>query len=177
MLNFINQALGAATITGFAVIVVLIVAISQGKKNRVIHFFGSHAIFFSFLISLGALMGSLFYSEVLGYPPCSLCWYQRIFMFPIVIMLGMALYERRTDVRDYGIVLGIFGGVVAFYHTYLQWGGTPLASCGVGPGQVSCAQRFVFLWDFLTLPLMSLAAFLLIIFILYTHKIYEHKKN
>ncbi len=115
----------------------------------------------AFLIALSSLVFSLYYSEVLGYAPCTLCWIQRIFMYSQVFILGYAWIRNEVTIAPYSILLSSFGALVALYNHYLQLGGDPLIPCGAGA--VSCAQRFVFMFGYVSIPWMSFTAFALMI--------------
>lgn len=71
-------------------------------------------------IAVGGTLGSLYFSEILGLYPCELCWYQRIFMYPLVVVLGVATYQHQMDVWQTALPLAIGGVVVAGTHSYLQ---------------------------------------------------------
>jgi disulfide bond formation protein DsbB len=113
----------------------------------------------SFLIALAATLASLFVSEVLGYPPCSLCWYQRIAMYPLALIFFVALWSGDTGHARYSLPLAGLGAFIALYHNLLYYGviSEPILPCQEG---VSCTERQVELFGFVTVPLMSLAAFL-----------------
>jgi len=115
----------------------------------------------SFVIALGATLGSLFVSEVLGYPPCVLCWYQRIAMYPLAVVLLIALWLEDRAYPRYSLPLAGLGAALAIYHNLLYYGVIPeeIAPCEQG---VSCTTRQVELLGFITVPLMSLAAFVTI---------------
>lgn len=114
-------------------------------------------------VALLGTIASLYYSEVLGFPPCNLCWYQRIFMYPQVFMLGFAWYRHDRSVVPYSLLLSGIGIALAGYHSYLQFGGSPLIPCGAGSQAAACAQRFVFEFGFITIPLMTATAFALML--------------
>lgn len=105
-----------------------------------------------------ATAGSLYFSEVLGLFPCELCWFQRIFMYPLVIVLGLAVIDDRPGIYRTGLALSIPGGVIAGYHSVLQRTADPLAGCPIGGGCVAI-QYQVF---GLTIPNLALVAFGLI---------------
>lgn len=117
-------------------------------------------------VALGGTLASLFYSEIAGFAPCGLCWLQRIFLYPQVILLGMALYYQEWQIAKYSIALSSLGGLVALYHSYIQFGGSPLVPCPLVATAVSCSQRFVFEFGYITFPVMSLTAFALIILLM-----------
>ncbi|WP_277540415.1 disulfide bond formation protein B [Haloarcula laminariae] len=108
------------------------------------------------LVALVATAGSLFLSLGLGLEPCRLCWYQRILMYPLVVVLGVATVERRAAVAWTALPLTALGAAIAAYHSWLQ---ATQVACGVGA--VSCA-RVQYRIAGLTVPNLSLIAFLLV---------------
>jgi disulfide bond formation protein DsbB len=109
------------------------------------------------LVAVAATTGSLYFSEIAGYPPCDLCWYQRILMYPLVAILGMAAIESRPAVWKTGLPLSVLGIGVSAYHTALQI--LPATQCSVGGG---CGA---ILWNglgILTIPRLALLGFVLI---------------
>jgi len=114
-----------------------------------------------FFISFISLLISLYFSEIMKLPPCTLCWYQRIAMYPIVpvSIVGILLKDKKLPI--YVLPLSISGMLLAFYHNLLVWGVIPesAAPCTVG---VPCnVQQFV-LYGFITIPLLSLISFAII---------------
>lgn len=133
------------------------------RKTAPLEYLRAYGVHFTFLISLAGLAASLVYSEIIGFIPCGLCWLQRIFLYPQVLISAIALWKRDQSVIDYLMGLSIVGGAIALYQHYLQMGGNPLVPCpAIGPG-TDCAQRVVFEFGYITLPLMSFTTFLLII--------------
>lgn len=126
-------------------------------------------LFSAWLVALVSTLGALFSSAIMGLEPCLLCWYQRIAMFPLALMLAVALLSSDVLVVRYALPLAIAGAGVAAYHCLLVWGVVPkdLVPCGQGP---SCAEVKLELLGFITLPLLSLAAFSLIVILLWTLK-------
>jgi disulfide bond formation protein DsbB len=126
-------------------------------------------LFSAWLIALVATLGALFSSEIMGLEPCVLCWYHRIAMFPLALMLGLALLPFDARVVRYALPLALAGAATAAYHTLLVWGLVPkdLVPCGQGP---SCAEVKFELLGFINLPLLSLTAFALIVILLWTLK-------
>ncbi|MNJ43494.1 Disulfide bond formation protein C [compost metagenome] len=108
-----------------------------------------------------ATAGSLYLSEVLYYEPCKLCWLQRIFMYPLVILLGMAAFRNDRKILVYAIPLSIIGGSISTYHYAQQKipGLAQLLPCKVG---IPCNVDYLNWWGFVTIPLMALVAFILI---------------
>ncbi len=114
-------------------------------------------------VALAATLGSLFFSDVAGYEPCKLCWIQRIFMYPQVIILLIALIEKDARALVYSVALSAIGAVVAGYHYLLQLGIAPPLSCGATDYSVSCAEKVVMAFGYVTIPLMSFTAFVMIL--------------
>ena len=124
-------------------------------------------MFLAWLIAVVATLGSLFFSEAMGLPPCVLCWYQRIFMFPLAVIFTMAFFPFDLGHIRYSLALGLGGWLVAAYHCLLYAGFIPenIQPCTQG---VSCADRASQQIAGLPIPLMSLAAFSLIIVLLFS---------
>lgn len=126
-----------------------------------------YGLIFAFTVAIVATMGSLFYSELAGYNPCKLCWVQRIFMYPQVMILGFALVKKfKREVVYYSVGLSSIGAVVAAYHYYLQRWGNSDTPCAVVGYSESCAQIFVLTFGYITIPLMAFTAFSLIIIVM-----------
>ena len=108
--------------------------------------------------ALIATTGSLYFSEVMRLPPCTLCWYQRLMMYPLVFVLAVSLLTQDRRVRAYALPLSVTGLVVAAYHNLLYYGIIPegLTQCAAG---VSCTARQIEWLGFITIPLLSLTAF------------------
>ncbi|MDO8655140.1 MAG: disulfide oxidoreductase [bacterium] len=168
--SVINKMLGILTVTGQIVVIGGIVLFVVRRRNM-LRFFGQHALVFSFAVALVATLGSLFYSEIAGYEPCKLCWLQRIFIYPQVLLLGMALWKKDRGIADYSIVLSAVGAVIAGYHYLLQLGVAPSLPCAAVGYSVSCAQRFVMQFGYITIPLMAFTAFIMILLFMVSQKL------
>jgi len=131
-------------------------------------------IFISWLISMLSTLGSLFFSEVMSLVPCELCWYQRIFMFPLAIILLFGLHPLDTRVVKYALPIAGIGLLFTIYHCLLFYGFIPesLQPCREG---ISCADDSMVLFGVLPIPLLSLTAFIaIIILLLKAHWIFKH---
>ena len=131
----------------------------------------------AWLLALASTAGSLFLSEVMDYVPCVLCWYQRIPMYALALILGIALRAQDAAVLRYAQPLALVGLVLAAFHCLLYLGFIPkgIQPCGQG---ASCADVKLELWGFVTIPLMSLLAFAAIAVVLFLVKkesLYEAK--
>ncbi|MBX4199917.1 disulfide bond formation protein B [Candidatus Parcubacteria bacterium] len=164
--DLINRLAGIFTVVSLVVLALCLFSffLYRREKNPVIKFIERRGVVVVFSLSLLGLVGSLVYSLGVGYAPCDLCWYQRIFMYPLVFLFGFDLLKKRSAALPYGLLLSIVGFSIALYHTILQssiGGSLPCPATGV-----SCAQRFVFEFGFVTIPLMSLTIFSLILMVL-----------
>jgi len=117
-----------------------------------------HILVIGFLISFAAMVGSLIYSNFIGYPPCLFCWYARIAFYPQVFLFGMALFKKDRKIIDYAIMLSVLGLVVGAYHSLIQYVGFSPLPCEAGG--ISCVTREVFQFGFITIPLMGAVGFL-----------------
>jgi disulfide bond formation protein DsbB len=120
------------------------------------------ALFAAWLIACTATLGSLFFSEVMRLPPCLLCWYQRILMYPLVVIFTVGLVTRDVNAARYAWPLAVGGLAVAGYHNLLYYHVIPesIVPCTTG---VSCTERQIEWLGLITIPLLSLLAFLLVI--------------
>ncbi len=118
-------------------------------------------VFGAWLVAASATLGALFMGEVMGLTPCVLCWYQRIFMFPLVFVLAVGLFPFDIKVLRYAFPLAVTGLLVAGFHVLLVAGVIPEAMTPCRQG-VPCATVQVEWFGFVTIPLLSLAAFFVI---------------
>ncbi|MEO8510059.1 MAG: disulfide oxidoreductase [Chloroflexota bacterium] len=125
---------------------------------------GPAALWLAFLVALVATLGSLYLSESVGFVPCTLCWYQRIAMYPLVPLLGIAAVRRDAGIRRYAVPLAAVGGLISAYHVALQrLPGLPSGSCSL---DVPCSAIYVERFGFVTIPVMALVGFISILVIL-----------
>ena len=115
-------------------------------------------LFAAWMVALLATAGSLFFSYVMEFAPCVLCWYQRIFLFPLVVVLARGLFPFDRGAVRYGLPLAILGWLVAAYHNLVYAGIVPesLQPCAKG---VSCTEEYIRLFGLLSIPALSLIAF------------------
>jgi len=118
------------------------------------------------LIAGVATSGSLYLSTVLGWTPCRLCWYQRIFMYPLVLLFAVSLLLNREKVTDYTLPMSIIGFVIAVYHYLVQFLSQVQAQ-GCSITQVSCETKYTIYFGHISIPTMAAAAFAAIAIISY----------
>jgi disulfide bond formation protein DsbB len=107
-----------------------------------------------------AMAGSLYFSEIAHFPPCTLCWYQRIAMYPLVLILGVAVIRRDIAVRIYAIPLALIGAAISAYHLYVQWFHVELSGCSE---TAPCNQYWFREFGFISIPFLAFVAFALVI--------------
>ena len=119
----------------------------------------------AWVMALIATLGSLYFSEVAHFIPCELCWYQRIAMYPLALILGIAAWRGDRAIRRYVIPVAAVGGVISVYHYLIQHfpdlaaGGT----CDIG---IPCSAAWVWKFGFVSIPFMAMASFAAIITLL-----------
>jgi disulfide bond formation protein DsbB len=126
-------------------------------------------LFLCWLIATVSTLGSLFFSEIMGFAPCVLCWWQRICIYPLVFIFTAGLLSFDKSVIKYSLPLAVAGWFVALFHTLLYYGIIPesIQPCSKG---VSCTEVYIELFGFLSIPILSLIAFSAIIALLFTLK-------
>lgn len=122
-------------------------------------------LFLAWAVATLATAGSLYMSEVMHFTPCSLCWFQRIFMYPLSIMLGIAFIKEDARIVNYTLPLAIIGGGFSIYHTIIQKipPNSTIAACG----PTSCQDDYLNWFGFITIPMLALLAFLIIVISLF----------
>ena len=112
------------------------------------------------LVAVGATSGSLYFSEVAGFNPCEMCWVQRIFMYPLALILPLAAVRRDRQVIPYALVIAVVGLGVSIYHTQLQLLPNQSTSCDLlNP----CSSKWIEALGFATIPMMAGMSFVLIL--------------
>jgi disulfide bond formation protein DsbB len=128
--------------------------------DRMLAFFIAISRHVALLAAWIALSGSLFFSEVLGWPPCLLCWYQRILMYPLAVILAIGIFRRDRGVHLYVLPLALVGACVSLYHYLLirtDWFPPPPCSNGI-----PCTVDYLNVLGFINIPFLALTAFLII---------------
>ena len=178
-----------STILAFSVVLahILIVAgvlyffFFRKKYPKILENLSKNSLLYSLIVSLVATCGSLYFSKVAGYTPCELCWYQRILMYPEVILLGIAMYKKDKSFYVYPLPIAVIGWFVSAYHTFgslYQTFGSALfklpETCGATGG--SCLTFRALAFGYVSIPVMSLTAFTLLIILLLIGKRYNKQQ-
>jgi len=135
------------------------------ESPRIVALDAATAVFLAWFVALVATAGALFLGEVMGRTPCLLCWYQRIAMFPLVLVLGVGVFDADARSARYGLPLAWAGVGLALYHCLLYWGVVSEAASPCRQG-VSCADADLQVAGVVPIPLMSLLAFATILVLL-----------
>ncbi len=132
-------------------------------------FIKDNVLYIAWVTAVTSMVGSLYFGEILGITPCVLCWYQRIAMYPLVLIIGIGIVKKDRNFLNYALPLGIIGGALAFYQNLLYYGVIQerLVPCTFG---ISCITRYIHLLGFIDIPLLSLFSFIIITAALLIHK-------
>ncbi len=121
----------------------------------------NYGLYGAWLSASISILGSFFWSERLHFEPCSLCWLQRLFTAPLAIILGIATYRQDRGVVIYALPLAAAGGLIALYHLLIQKFDLPFIA-KLCSGSAECTKEAIAYFGFITPPMLSLSAFLLI---------------
>lgn len=129
-------------------------------------------LYFAWIVAVIATLGSLYFSEIKEFVPCQFCWIQRIFMYPMAIILGIASFYNEKQIIKYVLPLSVIGGTISLYHYLVQKvpGFAEIKPCVQG---VPCNVQYINWFGFITIPFLALIAFTLISILM----IVIHKKS
>ena len=176
-ISFWNGLMIAGVFAGLVYIMGLIYTlILPGDKfsKAMSGFVSKNILVIGFLLSLAAMVSSLVYSDIIGYPPCMFCWYARVMFYPQVFLFGRALLKKDQNILPYATILTVLGFVITVYHSIIQIVGESLVPCAVSG--VSCLTRDVYVFGFITIPFMGVVGFGALLFSLLVTRSH-HKKN
>ena len=164
-------ALGALTLVALGLVALALMALAvRAGRESLDRGLGGHArtlLAFAWTVATIATVGSLYLSEGIGFEPCELCWYQRIAMYPLVVVLGVAFLRRDPAVWKTAVPLALAGALVSAYHVAIQY--RPSLEVTQCSGATPCSMRFFALYGFVSIPVMAGAAFLLVAVALAVH--------
>jgi disulfide bond formation protein DsbB len=146
----------------------------EGKNFwlRISPFFIHYSLHFAWLLAFGAMILSLYYSEIAGILPCKLCWFQRIFMYSLVVVLGVGIFIKERSVYWIGMILASVGALVGIYHHVIQVMPTMSVLPCATPSALepSCTQVLFIEYGYITFPMFALTIFALIIVALLAYR-------
>ena len=155
----------------FIAVLIVILAHADSRKH-LYNFVHKYILELLFFVLLGAVVGSLVYSEIVGFPPCDLCWWQRIFMYPQIVIVALAMYKKDKSIIDYLVPLSAIGVAIALFQTFVQWGFSFGVSGGCAAVGGECAKVYFTQYSYITIPFMSLTIF---VYVIALKSIYYHK--
>jgi disulfide bond formation protein DsbB len=120
-------------------------------------FFQKYGLYIAWTQALIAMLGSLYFSEILNFPPCVLCWYQRICLYPLVAILAVGIILKDNRAAIYALPLTIVGQLISLFHVLLYYNILPEAAAPCVAG-ISCTTQFIHYFGFVTIPLLSFLA-------------------
>ena len=176
-ISFWNGLMVTGVFAGLAFIMGLLytLALPGDKFSKAVSaFIGKNILLIGLLISLAAMISSLVYSDVIGYPPCMFCWYARVMFYPQVFLFGRAMMKKDFNILPYVTILTVLGLVITIYHSIIQMVGESLVPCAVSG--VSCLTRDVYVFGFITIPFMGAVGFATLFFSLMVAR-KHHKKQ
>ena len=134
-----------------------------------VKFIKNNILYVAWITAVASMAGRLYFGEILGFTPCVLCWYQRIAMYPLVLIIGVGIVKKDRNFLNYALPLSIIGGAIAFYQNLLYYNVIQerLIPCTFG---ISCTTKYIQLLGFIDIPLLSLLSFILITVALLIHK-------
>ncbi len=170
IVQIVTQILSSLTVASQIGIILFLILLVSGvgkvkKFERAFGFLKKKALLIAFIVTLTATLGSLFFSEIAKYQPCDLCWFQRIFMYPQVLLLGIALWKKDRSVSRYVIPMSIIGVIIAAYHYYISKLANITSSgvCSASAVGPSCLVDYFTEFGYVTIPLMAFTAFIIVI--------------
>lgn len=163
--TIINDIFGIFVVILQIVSIGLLVGLFIKKEPKCFNFIKKHSLLLAFLGSLGAMTGSLIYSEILKYEPCTLCWYQRILMYPQVFMILIAFTKKFShEIWYYIRGLSIIGAIISFYHFVIKMtGSSPFPCSAFSVNGSDCVKQLVVEFGYINIPMMSFTIFIFLI--------------
>ncbi len=157
----IGAGVVAAAVTG---VLAMGMAPARRLQAGVAAWFDGNGLWLAWLMAVVATLGSLYYSQIAHFTPCEYCWYQRIAMYPLAVILGIAAFRGDSSIRRYVFPLAIGGGLISAYHYTIQH--LPDLAAGVCSTTTPCTAALVWKFDFVSIPFMALVSFGAIITVL-----------
>lgn len=132
-------------------------------------FMHQNGLYVAWVIALVAVVGSLYFSEVRGFAPCVLCWYQRIAIYPLIVLLPIGILKKDPRIADYVLSLTVVGLLISIFQNLLYYKVIPesISPCTAG---VSCTTKYVEYFGFISIPLLSFIALASITYVMVVYK-------
>jgi len=164
---FAILAVGVGLAVAFAVVLLIASHVSteaSALRRRIEASLSGRELMYAFVVATTATLGSLYLSEIVHLEPCKFCWFQRIAMYPLALILGIAASRKDQTVRVYAAPMAVIGGSMSAYHYLIQQ--FPELSSGACSTTVPCTAAYIWEFGFMSIPLMALIAFSMILVLL-----------
>lgn len=170
--KIIHDFISFLTLLGQLLLIFLLLAyiFFYKKSKNIFSYFKVNALLFAWIVALVATLGSLYYSEIAGFNPCNLCWWQRIFIYPQVLLLGIAYFKKDDSIINYSLSLLGVATLFSLYHNYIYYTTKTSSLCSLS---IPCVQKYITGLNYITIPLMALSSILLMIFFLLILKYFK----
>jgi disulfide bond formation protein DsbB len=162
-----------AQLTVVVIIVAFVVPAARGPRAFIVDQLGSIGGDFAFMVAAVAMAGSLYLSEGAHFVPCKLCWYQRIAMYSLAVVLGVAALRRRRDVALYAAPLAAIGAGISVYHMLIEQ--FPRLESSVCDVSAPCTLIWTKRFGFETIPTMAFSGFVLILSALFLGRTFDRE--
>ncbi len=168
-------AIGTILLQVVFVFFLFVLIFKRNRENSILLFFKQNTFLFVFLLGLGGVALSLFYSDIIGFPACELCVKQRLFIYPQALIFGYLvakpLSKFKNQIVSIGTMLATAGSLVSMFHIYVENGGeSGLACASDSITAVTCSARYVYEFGYVTIPVMALTTSLLILLLLLNYR-------
>lgn len=172
--HYLNVFLGTGAIfLQIASVIALVLLFIGPKKNAYLDFIDKHFLTLGFMISLASSLFSLVYSEIIGFVPCYLCWYQRVFTFPLFFIFGTAIWHKERKIVKYVLPMLSIGFLFSVYQNFFYYFGET-ANIPCDASGVSCYQQLVSEFGgYISIPMLALSSFLALITIVLVAHFYK----
>lgn len=173
--HYLNMFLGAGAIMLQVASVIALVFLFVGpKKNPYLAFIDKHYLTLGFLISFSAAAFSLVYSEIIGFLPCYLCWYQRIFTIPLVFIFGMAAWLKDRKIIKYTLPMVLVGFMISVYQNFIYYFSADASNFPCDASGVSCYKHYISEFGgYISIPMLALTTFFAILTIILVAHFYK----
>lgn len=176
MITFIHNYLPLVVVLSHVALGLLFLSLlfskSSGQHRVLAMWVGEHSLRLGLLTTLVAIVGSLFFSNIIGYPPCDLCWWQRVFIFPQAVLFLVAVTKRTHDVWKYVVPLSLISAIISVYNLFVQFSGNSFLPCSAS---VACDRLYVLEYGYITIPTMSLTIALTILLLAWARRVYASR--
>lgn len=173
--HYLNVVLGAGAIALqiFSVIALALLFIGP-RKNAYLDFIDKHYMHLGFVISLLAALFSLVYSEIIGFAPCYLCWYQRVFTYPLVLIFATAIWYKDRHIVKYVLPLLSFGFLVSVYQNFIYYFNPNASALPCDASGASCYQQLVNEFGgYISIPMLALTTFVALLTVVLVAHFYK----